>query len=113
MCPARVSGRYLMFCSRRSQSACRCLAPRKEDGCGRNEPESVWGGRREPRLSGCGSPERSEDEEEEEISTSVTSNSDTEISDTTATATETGTTAVPTLPPLLLLLLIHSLLLLE
>lgn len=52
-----------MSCSRRSRSACRCLAPRIRDGCGRIGPASVWAGRRWPRLLGCGSPGRSENEE--------------------------------------------------
>lgn len=71
--------RYLTSCSRRSRSACRCLAPRIRGGCGCNEPESVWGGRSEPRPSGCGSPGRSEDEE-------------TQKKKVTVTATETDTT---------------------
>lgn len=52
---------HLKSCSRRSRSACRCPAPRSAGGCGCNEPESVWEGRRAPRPSGSGSPRRSEE----------------------------------------------------
>lgn len=54
-----------MSCSRRPRSACRCPAPRLKVGCGRTEPESVWGVRREPRPLGCGSPGRPEEKETE------------------------------------------------
>lgn len=80
---------YLTSCSRRSQSACRCPAPRRWAWCGCNGPESVWAGRSGPRLSGCGSPGRSEDKEKNALSDPVTDSPVGAIrySDTTTPAT--------------------------